>query len=153
MGLKTGAKMPEFSLPDQDGKLFKSSEIIGSRPLVLFFYPKDYTPGCTKQVCSFRDHYEDFQELGAEVVGISSDSEKQHSRFSRSYSLPYRLLSDKDREVRKLFKVEGSLFNLLPGRETFVIDSSGTIKMSFNSMDPGSHIKKALKALKEQQIS
>lgn len=153
MGLKKGAQTPKFFLPDQDGKLFESSEVVGSKPLVLFFYPKDYTPGCTKQVCSFRDHYEDFQELGAEVVGISSDSEKQHSRFSKSYNLPFRLLSDKDNRVRKLFEVEGSLFNLLPGRETFVINSSGIIQMSFNSMDPGGHIKKALKALKEQQIS
>ncbi len=153
MGLTPGTKIPEFTLPDQDGRDFSSLEVMGKKPLVVFFYPKDHTPGCTREVCAFRDNYEDFRELGAEVVGISSDSRSSHVKFATAYRLPFRLLSDEDRKVRKLFKVKGSFFNLLPGRETFVADSKGIIRMVFNSMDAVGHMKQALKALKEAQIS
>lgn len=153
MGLTTGTKIPGFTLPDQDGKDFSSLEVVGKKPLVVFFYPKDHTPGCTREVCAFRDNYEDFRDLGAEVVGISSDSQRSHVKFATEYRLPFRLLSDEDQKVRKLFNVKGSFFNLLPGRETFVADSKGIIRMVFNSMDPADHMKQALKALKEAQIS
>jgi peroxiredoxin Q/BCP len=148
MGLKKGDTIPAFSLKDQHGNLFRITELIGTKPIVLFFYPKDYTPGCTKEVCSFRDSYEEFTELGAEVIGISSDSEASHRKFASSFNLPYVLLADTRKEVRRLFKIENSLFNLLPGRETYVVDMEGKVLMVFNSMSPANHMTKALKALK-----
>lgn len=153
MGLTPGTKIPEFMLPDQDGRNFSSLEVVGKKPLVVFFYPRDHTPGCTREVCAFRDNYEAFHEMGAEVVGISSDSQRSHGKFAAAYRLPFRLLSDEGQKVRKLFGVKGSFFNLLPGRETFVADSKGIIRLVFNSMDPAGHMKQALKALKEAQIS
>lgn len=149
MGLKVGQAIPEFSLPDQHGKLFNSEDLKGKKSFVLFFYPKDNTPGCTAEVCSFRDNYEAFTELGAEVVGISSDSKASHNRFSSKHKLPFILLSDLGGKVRKLFKVEGHLLNLLPGRETYVINKEGTVEMVFNSINASRHMEKALKALKK----
>lgn len=149
MGLKVGQAIPEFSLPDQHGKLFSSEDLKGKKSFVLFFYPKDNTPGCTAEVCSFRDNYEAFTELGAEVVGISSDSKASHNRFSSKHKLPFVLLSDLGGKVRKLFKVEGHLLNLLPGRETYVINKEGTVEMVFNSINASRHMEKALKALKK----
>jgi len=149
MGLKVGQVIPQFSLPDQDGKLFNSNDIVGKKPFVIFFYPKDYTPGCTLEVCSFRDSYEEFTELGATVIGISSDSENTHRRFASKYKLPFKLLADKKKKVRGLFKVESKLFNLLPGRETYVVSKEGVILMVFNSINASLHMKKALNTLKK----
>ena len=115
MGLDIGDAAPHFTLNDQHGKVFDSKDHIGKKPLVLFFYPKDYTPGCTKEACSFRDSYEEFTEEGAEVIGISADSESSHRKFASTYKLPFILLADTRNKVRKLFKVEKALFNLLPG--------------------------------------
>lgn len=148
MGLKVGQLIPNFSLKDQNGIPFNSSDLLGNKSFVLFFYPKDNTPGCTAEVCSFRDNYEEFTDLGAEVVGISSDSEASHSRFSKKFNLPFILLSDKGGKVRKMFKIEGSLFNLLPGRETYVINKDGRVEMVFNSASSSRHMKKALATLK-----
>jgi len=148
MGLKKGDTLPAFSLKDQHGVMFKITDLVGKKPIVLFFYPKDYTPGCTKEVCSFRDSYEEFTELGAEVVGISSDSESSHRKFATTFNLPYVLLADNRKEVRKLFKIKNSLFNLLPGRETYLVDLEGKIVMVFNSMSPAHHMTKALNGLK-----
>ena len=148
MGLRIGDAIPEFTLNDQLGNPFNVKQYLEKKPLVIFFYPKDYTPGCTKEVCSFRDSYEEFTELGAEVIGISADSETTHRKFAASYKLPFLLLADTDKKVRKLFKVENSLFNLLPGRETYVVGKDGKIIMVFNSMSASDHMAKALKALK-----
>lgn len=148
MALQIGDSMPEFSLKDQHGNLFSSSTITGSKAMVVFFYPKDDTPGCTKEACSFRDSYEEFRDLGAEVIGISSDSEKSHQKFASKYGLPFILLSDENKKVRKAFKVDNNLFNLLPGRETYVIDKKGKVIMVFNSMSASKHMEKALEALK-----
>ncbi len=149
MGLAVGDAAPHFTLIDQDGNVFDSKDHIGNKSLVLFFYPKDYTPGCTKEACSFRDSYEEFTERGAEVIGISSDSESSHRKFASTYKLPFILLADTRNKVRKLFKVEKALFNLLPGRETYVINKEGKVIMVFNSMSASKHIAKALKALKK----
>ena len=148
MGLQVGDKIPEFSLPDQDGNTFNSSDYIGKKPVVIFFYPKDNTPGCTREACSFRDSYEEFTDRGAEVVGISADSESSHRKFATSHNLPFKLLADRKNKVRRLFKVEKTLFNLLPGRETFVVDKDGIVIMAFNNMGASGHVKRALKALK-----
>lgn len=148
MALKIGDRAPEFILKDQHGELFSSNSLMGKKPMVIFFYPKDDTPGCTKEACSFRDSYEEFKDLGAEVIGISSDSEKSHQKFVSKYSLPFILLSDVNKKVRKSFKVDKNLFNLLPGRETYVIDKKGIVIMVFNSMNASKHMEKALEALK-----
>jgi len=151
MGLKVGQFIPGFALYDQDGKIFNSSELVGKKPLVIFFYPKDYTPGCTAEVCSFRDSYEEFTELGAEVIGISSDSENTHRKFVSKYRLPFTLLADRENKVSGLFKVKRNFFNLLPGRETYVISKEGVILFVFNSVNATLHMKKALNALKNTE--
>ncbi|WP_340199297.1 peroxiredoxin [Ascidiimonas sp. W6] len=150
MSLKAGSTLPEFSLKDQNGDSFLSKDLIGHKKVVIFFYPKDFTPGCTKEVCSFRDSYEEFQKLGAEVIGISGDSEKSHQKFSDYYKLPFRLLSDKGNKVRKLFGVPKSLLGILPGRETYVFNKEGKAIMVFNNMSGSIHMKKALAILKNE---
>lgn len=148
MSLKIGDKLPSFSAKDTNGNVFNSQECIGKQPLVIYFYPKDDTPGCTAQACSFRDNYQEFKDLGAEVVGISSDTVTSHLKFKSKFNLPFILLSDNDKKLRKLFGVQNNLF-IIPGRETFVMDKNGIILMIFNSMSAEIHIEKALKTLKE----
>ena len=148
MGLPVGSTIPEFSLKDQEGNWFHSLEHLGEKPLVLFFYPKDFTPGCTAEACAFRDHYEDFTDAGALVIGISSDSQSSHRSFANRHRLPFILLSDPNKEVRRKFRVKNRLLNLLPGRETFVVDKKGKIVMTFEGMQASGHVPRALKALK-----
>ena len=149
MALAIGDQVPQFMATDTNGNVFDSATIIGKKPLVLYFYPKDNTPGCTAQACSFRDQYEDFQDLGAEVIGISGDSVASHQKFSRQYKLPFILLSDYDKKIRTLFGVPTNLFGLIPGRVTYVVDKNGIISMIFDSMSAGIHIKKALTAIQK----
>ncbi len=149
MGLKVGDQLPDFKLKDQNGNLFSSARLKGKKPMVIYFYPKDNTPGCTKEACGFRDNYEDFTELGAEVIGISSNTEKSHRRFADKYQLPFILLADTDKKVRRLFRVENNLL-LVPGRETYVVDTTGKIRMVFNSMNATEHMGRAFKALKNE---
>jgi peroxiredoxin Q/BCP len=138
-----------FTATDHNGNAFDASELIGKKPLVIYFYPKDFTPGCTKEACSFRDRYEDFQELGAEVIGISGDSESSHQRFAKKYNLPFTLLSDSNGKLRRQFGVKKSMLGLIPGRETFIFDADGKLVLKFNSLNAEPHIRKALKTLKE----
>lgn len=149
MSLEKGEKIPQFELKDQEGNVFKSEDIVGKKPAIIYFYPKDFTPGCTKEACNFRDSYEDFKEVGAEVIGISNDSEKSHLKFSKKYNLPFILLSDANGRVRKKFGIKKSLLGLVPGRETFVIDKDGRIIFKFNSLDASKHMKKALNAIQK----
>jgi peroxiredoxin Q/BCP len=151
MELKIGDKIPNFTAKDTHGNDFDSQEIIGKKPLVIYFYPKDNTPGCTAQACSFRDQYEDFKDLGAEVIGISSDSIASHQKFTQQFKLPFILLSDSDKEIRRLFGVPAGLFGILPGRVTYVADKTGTIIMVFDSMMAKRHIPKALEAIRKLQ--
>ncbi len=148
MSLKIGDKLPSFSAKVTNGNIFNSQDYIGKQPLVIYFYPKDDTPGCTAQACSFRDNYQEFKDLGAEVIGISSDTVTSHLKFKSKFNLPFILLSDNDKKLRKLFGVQNSLF-IIPGRETFVIDKQGVVIMVFNSMSSEIHITKALKVLKK----
>lgn len=150
MSLKTGDKVPSFTLKDQHGNNFKIDSLIGKKALVIFFYPKDFTPGCIKEVCSFRDQYEDFTDLGAEVIGISGDDETSHDKFAKKYELPFTLLSDKNKKVRNLFGVKSSLMGLLPGRVTYVIDKNGNVQLIFeNQFGAEKHIEESLAILKE----
>ncbi|MGO3237336.1 MAG: peroxiredoxin [Psychroflexus halocasei] len=149
MALKRGDIIPNFSLKDQNNEEFDSSSIIGQKPVVIYFYPKNFTPGCTKEACQFRDTYQDFQDYGAEVIGISNDSQKSHQKFAQKHELPFILLSDSNNKVRKKFGVKKSLLGMVPGRETFVIDQNGQLIYRFNSLDASKHMKKALKVIKD----
>ena len=148
MALKVGDTLPNFTAKDTNGTVFDSQNYIGKQSLVIYFYPKDNTPGCTVEACSFRDNYQDFKDLGAEVIGISADSVTSHLKFKSKFNLPFILLSDADKKLRKLFGVENSLI-FLPGRETFVADKNGVILMIFNSMSSKIHVEKALQILKK----
>lgn len=151
MELKEGDRIPDFTAKDTNGNDFNSQNLIGKKPLVIYFYPKDNTPGCTAQACSFRDQYEDFKDLGAEVIGISSDSIASHQKFTKQFKLPFILLSDSDKKIRTLFGVPSNLFGLMPGRVTYVADNTGTIIMVFDSMKAKNHISKALEAIRGLQ--
>jgi len=148
MSLKVGDRIPHFELLNQHGELFKSETVLGVKPLVVYFYPKDETPGCTAEACSFRDHYEDFLQLGAEVIGISSDGVKSHQKFASRHKLPFVLLSDSKKKVQRLFKLPKILFGLYTKRITFVIDKEGLVSYVHSSLMPDTHIKKALQQLK-----
>lgn len=132
--LQVGDLAPDFTLATTSGETFRLADQRGQRAIVLYFYPKDDTPGCTAEACSFRDQYQDFQDLGAEVVGVSSDSEASHQKFTQKHRLPFPLLADVGGQVRKLYEVPRALLGFLPGRVTFVIDKEGVIRYVFNSM-------------------
>lgn len=146
--IEIGNKIPEFSLRDQNGLMVDMKDFIGNSNIVLFFYPKDDTPGCTKEACYFRDHYEDFADAGAEVFGISGQSVESHKRFAEKHNLNYTLLSDEGNKVRKKFGVPGNLFGLVPGRVTYVADKTGKVIYIFNSqINVEKHVDKALEVL------
>jgi thioredoxin-dependent peroxiredoxin len=147
--LKVGTLVPEFILHDQNGKDFDLKNILGLKNLVIYFYPKDDTPGCTKEACSFRDQYDAFVQADAMVIGISSQSEDSHKKFADKYNLPFTLLSDSANTVHKLFGVRTNENGSIPGRVTFVIDKKGKIIYTFNSLtQPTKHVEEALRILK-----
>lgn len=153
MKLRVGDVIPNFESKDTQGTDFDSRTVLGKKPLVIYFYPKDNTPGCTAQACSFRDQYEDFLDLGAEVIGISGDSVASHQRFSSQYKLPFILLSDADKKIRNLFGVPTGLLGLIPGRVTYVTNKNGVIIFIFDSsLMAIQHISKALEALRKSVL-
>ncbi|MDB9422324.1 MAG: peroxiredoxin [Microcystis novacekii Mn_MB_F_20050700_S1] len=146
--IKVGDRVPDFSLPSQTGTTVNISDLIGKKSLVIYFYPKDDTPGCTAESCAFRDSYEVFTDAGAEVIGISADSPQSHQQFAQKYNLPFTLLSDSDNRVRKLFGVPATLF-VLPGRVTYIIDKEGIVRHIFDSMlDFKAHVTESLNTIK-----
>ena len=129
--------------------MVRLSEFRGRKAVVLYFYPKDDTPGCTKESCAFRDSYQDFLDAGAEVIGVSGDDSSSHERFATKYNLPFVLLSDRGGQVRAKYGVPATL-GLLPGRVTFVIDRDGIVRHTFNSQfQPKQHIAEAITALRQ----
>jgi peroxiredoxin Q/BCP len=148
MALEEGDFVPDFSAKTQDGEVFNWLEYKG-KSIVIYFYPKDNTPGCTTQACGFRDEYQDFKDLGAEVIGVSGDSEASHERFAEKYRIPFVLLSDGEKKIRKLFGVPTNLFGLIPGRVTYVVDGNGVIRLVFDSMKAKDHIQKAKEMLQQ----
>lgn len=145
MNIRIGMTIPEFSLQNQSGEWVHSSSFYGKKT-VLFFYPKDDTYLCTKEACSFRDHYQEFTKHNIHVIGISSDSIDSHQSFIKKNSLPYPLLSDESNKVREIMGIPHSLFGLLPGRVTFCIDEKGIIKYIFNSLfSADNHVHEALR--------
>ena len=148
-GIQVGDKAPDFTLPSQTGEPVRLSDRVGERVVVLYFYPKDETPGCTKEACTFRDSHEVFAEAGAEVIGVSSDSVDRHAAFAGHHKLPFTLLSDSGGQVRKSYGVPAAL-GVLPGRVTYVIDRTGTVRHVFNSMtNIGRHVGAALDVVKQ----
>ncbi|MFM7792943.1 MAG: peroxiredoxin [Microcystis panniformis] len=146
--IKVGDRVPNFSLPSQTGTTVNIGDLIGKKSLVIYFYPKDDTPGCTAESCAFRDSYEVFTDAGAEVIGISADSPQSHQQFAQKYNLPFTLLSDSDNRVRKLFGVPSTLF-VLPGRVTYIIDKEGIVRHIFDSMlDFKAHVTESLNTIK-----
>src|SRR5918994_7021461 len=149
--VKVGSVAPNFTLLSQSGKMMSLKDFLG-KPVVLFFYPKDDTPGCTKEVCAFRDDYEEFGKLDAEIIGISSDSVESHRSFAEKHDLPFTLLSDKGGKVRKLYGVPNA-FGLFPGGVTYVIDEEGVVRHIFSSqLGVEKHVEEALQALQTLQI-
>jgi peroxiredoxin Q/BCP len=146
-GLPAGARAPDFTLDDQDGNPVSLASFKGKKNVIVYFYPKDDTPGCTKESCAFRDHYTAFTDAGAEVLGISSDSAASHKAFAQKHRLPFKLLSDPQGKVRGAFGVPATL-GLLPGRVSYVIDKQGVIRHAFNSqLEPVKHVDHALEVL------
>jgi peroxiredoxin Q/BCP len=133
MTLSVGDKAPDFTLPSASGEPVTLSQLYGQKTVVLYFYPKDDTPGCTVEACSFRDRFDAFSAAGADVVGVSSDSAESHDHFASKHRLPMKLLSDAGGKVRALFGVRPTL-RILPGRVTFVIDRTGTVRHVFASL-------------------
>jgi peroxiredoxin Q/BCP len=143
-----GDPAPDFALPDRGGHTVRLGDYRGRKAVVLYFYPKDDTPGCTAESCSFRDQYQAFQDAGAEVIGVSSDSAESHARFADKHRLPFVLLADAGGTVRKRYGVPATL-GLLPGRVTFVIDRDGVVRHVFNSQFQATkHVAEALDALR-----
>ena len=145
--LSVGDRAPLVALRDADGVERRSDQLAG-QALVLFFYPKDDTPGCTMEACAFRDSYTDLQALGAEVWGVSGDDAFSHQRFAGKHKLPYPLLVDSGNQLRRAYGVPAVL-GLLPGRVTYMIDGKGIIRHVFNNLlDGPAHRREAIEALK-----
>jgi peroxiredoxin Q/BCP len=147
--MNVGDRAPDFTLEDDRGENVNLKKFIGRSSVVLFFYPKDNSMVCTSEACSFRDSHEAFKELGAEVIGISSDAGESHARFAARHRLPFILLSDPDGAVRKRFGVPKT-FGLLPGRTTYIIDKNGVIRHVFSSQFRAKrHVNEAIRIVQE----
>jgi peroxiredoxin Q/BCP len=146
--VKVGSVAPDFTLPSQAGQMVSLEEFFGRKPVVLFFFPKDDSPGCTREVCAFRDYFEEFGKLDAEVIGISSDSVESHRSFAVKHDLSFTLLSDEGGNIRRLYGVPKT-FGLFPGRVTYVIDREGVVRHVFTSqLSVERHVQEALTALR-----
>ena len=152
MGIKVGDAAPDFTLLQQDGSQVHLAALLAKGAVVLYFYPKDDTPVCTAEACSFRDAYESFKAAGAEVVGISSDSAGAHKAFASKHRLPFTLVSDVGGKVRKQYGVPSTL-GILPGRVTYVIDGKGVVRHVFNSqLNAARHVSEALEVMKQLRV-
>jgi peroxiredoxin Q/BCP len=150
-GIQAGDKAPDFTLPSQSGEQVRLYDRLGERAVVLYFYPKDDTRGCTAEACAFRDSHEVFSDAGAEVIGVSSDSVDRHAAFAGRHGLPFTLLSDQGGQVRKSYGVPAVL-GLIPGRVTYVIDRQGTVRHVFNSLSGiDQHVGQALEVVQKIQ--
>ena len=149
MNIRKGDKCPDFSLLNQDGEMIHIKDLIGTKNLVIYFYPKDNSWGCTKQACSFQESQQDFIDLDCTVIGISSDSVLSHKTFAEERHLKFMLLSDMNDVVREKFGVPTSFFGLIKGRVTYLIDKKGFVRGVYNSqVNATKHIPIAIKMLK-----
>lgn len=144
-----GDVAPDFRLKSQDGQEVGLKDFLGKTPVVLYFYPKDFTPGCTKEACAFRDSFEAFKDLGAEVIGVSTGTVESHERFAKEYNLPFKLLADEDGRVRDLYGVPKAAGGMFPGRVTYIIDRMGVVRHVFDSLTHAEqHVEEALHILR-----
>ncbi|HZD13185.1 MAG TPA: peroxiredoxin [Candidatus Binatus sp.] len=151
--ISVGSVAPDFSLESNIGHKVSLSEFRGKKNVVLYFYPKDETMGCTKEACSFRDSYDVFKGLNTEVIGVSSDSPDSHRKFAEHHKLPFILLSDPEKKVRKLYDVRSNM-GIIPGRVTYIISRGGIILHIFNSQTrPEEHVREALRILDKERSS
>ncbi|MFL5352111.1 peroxiredoxin [Archangium sp.] len=149
MAIQVGDEAPDFPFTLKDGSPVSLKSLLQKKAVVLYFYPKDDTPGCTKEACSFRDAYESFSEAGAEVIGVSADASSKHEAFATRHRLPFTLVSDEDGSLRQRYGVPRSFLGLLPGRVTYVIDRKGIVQHVFNSQIQATrHITEALDVIK-----
>jgi len=148
--ISVGSVIPTFELKDQNGQDFKIDSVLGKKNLVIYFYPKDDTPGCTKEACAFRDQFAVFEDADALIIGISAQSVESHFNFAKKHRLNFTLLSDVGNKVRKLFGVPANLFGLIAGRVTYLINKEGKVVYLFNSQSQAEkHVDEALRMLKE----
>ncbi|MGH7130938.1 MAG: peroxiredoxin [Phycisphaerales bacterium] len=146
--IAVGDPAPDFEAVDHTGKPVRLSSLRG-RPVVVFFYPKDHTPACTIESCGFRDATPELAGLGATVIGISSDSDASHAGFAAKHNLVYSLVSDPEGKLRKLFGVPRSVFGLLPGRVTYVIDGAGVVRLVYNALlRPREHVNRVVEGVR-----
>ena len=157
MPISAGIKAPDFGLPDETGTFRQLSDYQG-KPVVLYFYPKDDTPGCTTEACNFRDDYSAYQDAEVEILGVSPDSPKSHTKFKQKYNLPFTLLSDEEHKVCERYGVWGRKKRY--GREydgvfrtTFLIDPQGQIIKVYENVKPADHSAEILEALQGLNIS
>jgi peroxiredoxin Q/BCP len=147
--IEVGNLIPQFTLADQNGNSFSISSVIGKKNLVIYFYPKDDSPGCTAEACAFRDQFEIFNEADAAIIGISGQSVASHKKFAEKYRLSFTLLSDEGDKVRKMFGVPVNFLGMLPGRVTYIVDKSGKVIYVFDSQTQATkHVDEALRILK-----
>lgn len=145
--LRVGDAAPDFAGQMQDGSTIRLADFLGRKTVILFFYPKDASPICTREACSFRDSYERFLNSGAEVIGVSGDSIESHQAFAHDHHLPFPLISDADGTLRRVFGVS-SVIGMLPGRATYVIDKDGIVRLIFTAQFASeAHVTRALEAV------
>ena len=147
--LEVGAKAPDFTAVTDAGEPFRLADWLGSRHVVLYFYPKDFTTGCTRQACAFRDNYEEILAEGATIAGVSTDDAESHRRFKEQYDLPFTLIADADKQVTRLYDAERRF--ILPGaqRVTYVIDKEGIVRGAFrHELAIGRHQDDVLRTLR-----
>jgi thioredoxin-dependent peroxiredoxin len=143
-----GDRAPDFALQSANGETVRLSDFLGKKNVVLYFYPKDESKGCTAEACAFRDSYQDFKDAGAEVIGVSNDSVKSHQGFATHHQLPFMLLSDQSGTLRKRYGVP-AVMGFIPGRVTYVIDKDGIVRHVFNSaINMNAHITESLQTLR-----
>ena len=148
MSIQIGDKIPSFTLLNQNNQEVDINSFVGTKNIVIYFYPNDNTPGCTKEACSFRDAMQNLNNLDCEIIGISADSVTSHKAFATQYNLKYNLLSDTNNQVRKLFGVPRNLFGIIPGRVSYIFDKEGIVLHIVNSqMNPEKHIQETLETL------
>ncbi len=149
LAVQVGDQAPDFTLPSQMGDNVNLNEYKGKKAVVLYFYPKDESMGCTKEACAFRDSYEVFTELGAEVLGVSGQNVESHKGFASHHGLPFLLLADMDNKVRQLYGVPATM-GFIPGRVTYIIDKKGVVRHIFNSQyQPEKHVEEAKRVLEK----
>jgi len=145
--VKVGDNAPDFEGPTTEGKTLGLKDFLGKKNVVLYFYPKDDTPGCTKEACSFRDNLQPIRSLGAEIIGVSVDSVESHKKFSTKFSLPFPLISDKEKRIAKAYGVLRATGTT--NRVTFIIDKNGKIAKIFPKVDVSKHTEEVVAAIKE----